>query len=157
MHLQTYAVAARLLRDCWPGRPGWLNTGSGESATTDNTKHICLGNVGSWKSDASAGCFLTAHKSGPSLTPVNYPEHYDGKREIVGLKIKGPDADQRVPLRSITSVNFTPTGYVPKIPKAFTLRNSKGRSLIKLIDFEHPVTMPGRVAGDPHGPTHHWV
>jgi hypothetical protein len=179
------------------GNSGRINTGSGFSDTTDNTKHMCRDNVKFWKSDASAGfdsdhlvlfgcyvaegvegadflqelarvtkkdvsgwtgvprvrdgnlrgdgCFLTAHKNGPPLTPVNYPEHYDGKREIAGLLLEDPDASRRVPLRFITSVNFTPIGYVPKIPKAFTLRNSKARSLIKLIDFEHPVTMPGRL------------
>jgi hypothetical protein len=179
------------------GRPGWINTGSGDCATADKATHMSPDNVNDWKSYASQGfdgdhlvlfgcniaagvrgaaflqqvakytkkdvgawtgapsvCdgnlrgsgeFVIAHPTGRRLKPVNCPELYDGRREIVALRLRTPDGDQSVPVRSIRSLNFTPIGNDPETPSAFTLQRRQADRLLKLIDFGNPVAMPGKL------------
>ncbi|HEV3300834.1 MAG TPA: DUF4347 domain-containing protein [Planctomycetaceae bacterium] len=92
------------------------------------------------------GNFLVAHPSGnPPVVAEDCAEYYDGRRDIEVLKLRTPNGYEEVGIRSIQSVNFTPVGNDPELPKAFTLQPSEADRLLKLIDFAHPVRMSDKL------------
>jgi hypothetical protein len=88
---------------------------------------------------------VTAPRDGSRLKPVDPPDLYDGKRDFEGLVLRSPDGNQSVKAKFIESVNFTPIGHVPQMPKAVPLTPEETLPLLKLIDFAHPVEKPGEL------------